>query len=54
MNNTLFDRIVKNHETFDEEFDVTFADLVATLIDSKPNKRRKTVKDLIPDACNDL
>ena len=45
---------MKNCEIYNEEFDITFADFVASLIDSKPNKRRKTVHKMIPIACNDL
>ena len=54
LNNTLYHRVVRNCEKFNKEFDVTFGDLVAELIDSNQNKRRKTVEELILIACNDL
>ena len=48
--NSLYHRVMRNCETFDEEFDVTFLDHAATLFDSNPNKRRKAVHKLIPIA----
>ena len=41
--NTLYHGVVRNREIWDEEFGVTFEDHVATLVDSRPNKRRKTL-----------
>ena len=38
---TLYHRVVRNHETFDEVFDVTFANHSTDLIDLKKNERHK-------------
>ena len=51
---TLYHRVVRNCETFGEAFDVIFANLLVDLIYQKPNKRHKTMEELILIGCNNL
>lgn len=46
--------MVKNCESYNEQFDTTFVKFVASLINSKSNKRRKIKHKVIPIACNNL